>query len=28
VPVFQKGEILGYVKNLGPDYTWYTYLNT
>jgi hypothetical protein len=28
VPVFQKGEILGYVKNLGPDYTGYTYLNT
>lgn len=34
VPVFQKGEVLGYVKNLGPEfdggpnYTGYTYLNT
>ena len=27
-PVIQKNEIVGYVKNLGPDYTGYTYLNT
>lgn len=27
-PVIQKGEIVGVVQNLGPDYTGYTYLNT
>jgi hypothetical protein len=27
-PVIQKNEIVGYIKNLGPDYTGYTYLNT